>query len=85
MWSPTTSIYKPNSNLASLGRFLERDELWVSYDTDTELLARLAWVKAETLSRSGWVSRVRSGYGSGNRVKTFSLSEGDRVSRVRLG
>jgi hypothetical protein len=30
----------------------------------------LARVKAKTLSGSGRVSRVRSGYGSGNRVST---------------
>jgi hypothetical protein len=30
------------------------------------------------------VSRVRSGYGLGNRVKAFSLSGSDRVSRVRV-
>jgi hypothetical protein len=35
----------------------------------------LAWA-----GRLGW---VRSGYGSGNRVKTFFLSGGNRVSRVR--
>jgi hypothetical protein len=41
-------------------------------------LARLARVKAETLSGSG---RVRSD----NRVKAFSLSGGGRVSQVRSG
>jgi hypothetical protein len=65
----------------------------------TEFLAGLARVKAEILSGSGRVNRVktfslaragrlgrvRSGYGSGNQVKTFSLSRGDRVSRVKLG
>jgi hypothetical protein len=85
MRSPTISIYKSNPNLTSFGRFLEGDELQVCYDTDTEFSARLAWVKAETLSESGRVSRVRSGYGSGNRVKAFSLSGGNRISRVRLG
>jgi hypothetical protein len=54
------SIYKPNSNSASFGRFLEGDKLRVCYDTETEFLAGLA--------------RVRSGYDSGNRVKAFSLS-----------
>jgi hypothetical protein len=57
------SIYKPNSNLASFGRFLEGDELRVCYDTETEFPAGLARVKAETLSGSGQVSRVRSGPG----------------------
>jgi hypothetical protein len=71
MQSPTISIYKPNSNLALFGRFLEGDELRVCYDTETKFLTGLAWVKAETLFGS---SRVRSGYGSGNRVKAFSLS-----------
>jgi hypothetical protein len=51
--------------------------------TEIEFLAGLAWVKAESLSGSGWVSRVRSGYGSGNRVKAFSLFEGNQVSQVR--
>jgi hypothetical protein len=58
MRSPTISIYKPNSNSASFGRFLEGDELQVCYDTDTEFLVGLARVKAETLSGSGWVGRV---------------------------
>jgi hypothetical protein len=53
--------------------------------TETEFLAGLARVKAKTLSRSGRVSRVRSGYGSGNRVKAFSLSRSGQVSQVRLG
>jgi hypothetical protein len=53
---------------------LEGDELRVCYDTKTEFPAGLARVKAETLSRSGRVSRVRSGYGLGNRVKALSLS-----------
>jgi hypothetical protein len=53
---------------------LEGDELQVCYDTETEFPAGLARVKIETLSGSGQVSRVRSGYGSGNRVKAFSLS-----------
>jgi hypothetical protein len=79
------SIYKLNSNSTLFGRFLEGDELRVCYDTDTKFPAGLAWVKVETLSGSGRVSRVRSGYGSGNRVKAFSLSGGDRVSRVKLG
>jgi hypothetical protein len=79
------SIYKLNSNSTLFGRFLEGDELQVCYDTDTKFPAGLARVKVETLSGSGRVSRVRSGYGSGNRVKAFSLSGGDRVSRVKLG
>jgi hypothetical protein len=65
MQSPTISIYKPNSNSASFGRFLEGDELQVCYDTDTEFPAGLAQVKTETLSGSDRVSRVRLGYGSG--------------------
>jgi hypothetical protein len=85
MQSPMISIYKPNSNSASFGRFLEGGELRVCYDTDTEFPAGLARVKAETLSRSGRISRVRPGYGSGNRVKAFSLSRGDQAIRVRLG
>jgi hypothetical protein len=84
MRSPTISIYKPNSNSASFGRFFEGDELQVCYDMETEFPAMLAWVKAETLSGSGRVSRVRSGYGSGNWVKAFSLSGGDQVSWVGL-
>jgi hypothetical protein len=51
--------------------------------TETEFSTGLARVKAKTLSGSGRVSRVRSGYGSGNRVKAFSLSGGGQVSRVR--
>jgi hypothetical protein len=51
--------------------------------TEIKFSAALAWVKAKTLSGSGQVSRVRLGYGSGNRVKAFSLSGGDRFSRVR--
>jgi hypothetical protein len=85
MQSPTISIYKPNSNSASFGRFLEGDELRVCYDIEIEFPAGLARVKAETLSGSGRVSQVRSDYGSGNRVKAFSLSGGDPVSRVKLG
>jgi hypothetical protein len=46
--------------------------------TETGFLAGLARVKAKTLSGSGQVSRVRSG----NRVKAFSLSRGDRISRL---
>jgi hypothetical protein len=38
-------------------------------DRVTARVTGLAWVKAKTLSGSGRVSRVRSGYGSGNRVK----------------
>jgi hypothetical protein len=53
--------------------------------TETEFPAGLARVKAKTLSGSDWVSRIRSGYGLGNRVKPFSLSGSGRVSRVRLG
>jgi hypothetical protein len=59
---------------------LEGDELRVCYDTETEFLTGLAQVKAE--------SRVRSGYGSGNRVKAFSLSGViglAELSRVKLG
>jgi hypothetical protein len=46
---------------------------------ETEFLAWLARVKAETLSGSGRVSRVKSGPGWISRVKAFSLSEGGRV------
>jgi hypothetical protein len=53
--------------------------------TETNFSVKLARVKAKTLSRSGRVSRVRSGYGSGNWLKAFSLSGGGRVSRVRSG
>jgi hypothetical protein len=67
------SIYKLNSNSTLFGRFLEGDELRVCYDTDTKFPAGLARVKVETLSGSGRVSRVRSGYGSGHRVKAFFL------------
>jgi hypothetical protein len=59
---------------------LEGDELRVCYDMNTEFPAGLACIKAKILSGSG---RVRSGYGSGNRGKAFSLSGDDRVSRVR--
>jgi hypothetical protein len=51
---------------------------------ETGFLAGLASVKVKTLSGSGRVSRVRSGYGSGNRDKAFSLSGSDRVSRAGL-
>jgi hypothetical protein len=51
---------------------------------ETGFLAGLASVKVKTLSGSGRVSRVRSGYGSGNRDKAFSLSGSDRVSRASL-
>jgi hypothetical protein len=77
------SIYILNSNSASFGSFLEGDEFWVCYNTYTKFPAGLAQVMAETISGSGRVSRVRSGYGSGNRVKAFPLSGGDQVSRVR--
>jgi hypothetical protein len=50
----------------------------------TEFSAGLARVKAETLSGSGRVSQVRSGYDSSNRVKTFSLSKGGQISRVTV-
>jgi hypothetical protein len=73
------SIYKLNSNSDSFGRFLEGDELRVCYDTDTEFSAGLARVKEETLSETGRVSRVRSGYGLGNRIKAFFLSGGNQV------
>jgi hypothetical protein len=79
MRSPTISIYKPNSNSSSFGRFLEGDELRVCYDSETEFPAELARVKEETLSRSSRVSRVRSGYGLGNWVKAFFLSGSGRV------
>jgi hypothetical protein len=73
------SIYKLNSNSDSFGRFLEGDELQVCYDTDTEFSAGLARVKKETLSETGRVSRVRSGYGLGNWIKAFFLSGGNQV------
>jgi hypothetical protein len=76
------SIYKPNSNSASFGRFLEGDELWVCYDTETEFPTGLRWVKAKTLSGIRLGSRVRSGYGSGNRVKAFSLSGATGLDQV---
>jgi hypothetical protein len=38
----------------------------------------------KTLSGSGRVSRVRSGYGSGNPVKAFFLDRAGRLGRVRL-
>jgi hypothetical protein len=79
MRSPTFCVYKPNTNSASLGRFLEADGFRLVTILENESQARLAWVKAKTLSR------IRSGYGSVNRVKTFSLSGSDRVSRVKLG
>jgi hypothetical protein len=60
MRSPTISIYKPNSNSSSFGRFLEGDELRICYDSETEFPAELARVKEETLSRSSRVSRVRA-------------------------
>jgi hypothetical protein len=50
--------------------------------TKIKFSAELARVKAKTLSGSGRVSWVWSGYGSGNRVKPFSLSGGSQVSRV---
>jgi hypothetical protein len=53
--------------------------------TETRILTGLARVKAKTLSGSGRVSWVRTGYGSGIRAKAFSLSRGDRVSWVKLG
>jgi hypothetical protein len=52
---------------------------------ENEFSTGLARVKAKTLSGSGRVCRVRSGYGLGNQVKTFSLSGGDHGSRVRPG
>jgi hypothetical protein len=71
-WCPTFSIYKPNSNSASFRRFLEGDELRICNDTETEFLAGLARVMAETLSRSGRVSRVRSGPGRVTGLRHFS-------------
>jgi hypothetical protein len=80
-------MYKLNSNSASFGRFLEGDELRVCYDMETEFPAGLTRVKAKNLSRIGSGSRVRSDYGSGNRVKAFSLSGAiglARLARVKL-
>jgi hypothetical protein len=88
MRCPTFSIYKPNSNSSSFGRFLEGDEFQVCYDTETEFLAGLTQVKAKTISEIGLGSQVRSGYGSGNCVKAFSLSGAiglARLDRVKLG
>jgi hypothetical protein len=48
----------------------------------------LAQVKAKTLSGSSRVSRVRSGYGSGNQVEHFPYPGAIRLAelgRVRLG
>jgi hypothetical protein len=64
---------------------LEGDELQVCYDTETEFPAGLARIKAKTLSGSGWVSRVRSGYDSGNRVMAFSLSGAIGLARLSSG
>jgi hypothetical protein len=47
---PTLSIYKPNSNSASYGRFLEGDELRVGYVMETEFPGRVNSVKENTLS-----------------------------------
>jgi hypothetical protein len=47
------SIYKPNSNSALFGRFLEGDELRVCYDMETEFPAGLTRVKENTLSGIG--------------------------------
>jgi hypothetical protein len=52
---------------------------------ETGFRVGLARVMAKTLSGSSRVSRVRSGYGSGNQVEAFSLSGSDQVSRVRSG
>jgi hypothetical protein len=61
MQSPMISIYKPNSNSASFGRFLEGGELRVCYDMETEFPVGLARVKAETLSGSGRVMALVTG------------------------
>jgi hypothetical protein len=58
MRSPTFSIYKPNSNSSSFGRFLEGDEFQVCYDMETEFLAGLTQVKAKTISEIGLGSQV---------------------------
>jgi hypothetical protein len=70
--------------LAKIQKKSRRGESGSVTITETKFLARLAGVKAKTLSGSGRVSRVRLDYGSGNRVKAFSLSRDDRVSRVKL-
>jgi hypothetical protein len=53
MRSPIFSMYKPNSNSTSFGRFLEGDELRVCYDIETKFLAELSRVKENTLSGIG--------------------------------
>jgi hypothetical protein len=64
-------IYKPNSDPASFGRFLEGDELRVGYDMETKFLAGLTRIKAKTLSGIGSGSRVRSGLGRVTGLRLF--------------
>jgi hypothetical protein len=78
-------MYKPNTNSSSIGRFLKGDELRVCYDTEIEFPASLARGMAETLSESSRVSRVRSGYSSGNWVKAFSLFGVIGLARLSSG
>jgi hypothetical protein len=65
--SPTLSIYKPNSNSALFGRFLEGDELRVGYGMETEFPGRVNSVKENTLSGIGSPGLVglAPGYDSG--------------------
>jgi hypothetical protein len=46
MRSPTFFIYKPNSNLASIGRFWKGGDSWVHYDPDQVTLAGLVSLTA---------------------------------------
>jgi hypothetical protein len=46
---------------------------------------RVTGLRLFSLSGSDRVSRVRSDYGSGNRVKAFSLSGAIGLARVKLG
>jgi hypothetical protein len=52
------SIYKSNSNSALFGRFLEGDGFGLVTISETESLARLAWVKAKILVRAGRLGQV---------------------------
>jgi hypothetical protein len=87
MQSPMFSIYKPNSNSTSFGRFLEGDELWDCYDIETEFPAGLTRVKEETLSGSGrvtaWVTGLRHfPYLGAIRLAGLSSSKTKTLSRV---
>jgi hypothetical protein len=67
------SIYKPNSNSASFGRYLEGDEHRVCYDTETEFPVELARVKAETLSGAIGLAALTSGKARTLSQACFSL------------